>query len=132
MKMTAPTTTARSRIVHADAGAFSVADSVGAYMLLGVDAGAFSRGLMESARAEVAFAAENGAPPVSPYQLLELAYKKALTTRGRSALWRPPLRCHTTPSSLPPPLGSPPPRGSWRSALQSDDYVAALVEREKD
>ncbi|OEL38556.1 hypothetical protein BAE44_0000425 [Dichanthelium oligosanthes] len=51
-------------------------------MLLGVAAGAFSRGLMESARAEVASAAENGAPPVSPYQLLELAYKKTRLRRA--------------------------------------------------
>ncbi|KAK8463294.1 hypothetical protein SEVIR_1G347000v4 [Setaria viridis] len=56
------------------AGAFGVADGVGQYMDAGVDAGAFSRGLMASASAEVA-GLEPGTP-VCPHALLERAYEK--------------------------------------------------------
>ncbi|KAL6899550.1 hypothetical protein ACP4OV_006208 [Aristida adscensionis] len=68
----------------AGAGVLGVADGVGGYMLLGVDAGAFSRGLVDAALAAVD-AAEPG-KPVCPYALLELAYEQtaAAGTPGAS------------------------------------------------
>ncbi|CAL4968097.1 unnamed protein product [Urochloa decumbens] len=68
-------------VAHAGAGVFGVADGVGAYMLYGVDAGAFSRGLMESARGEASAAA----PPVSPYALLEVAHEKTVASGAPGA-----------------------------------------------
>ncbi|CAL4886552.1 unnamed protein product [Urochloa decumbens] len=70
-----------AHFVHPGAGALGVADGVGAYMLYGVDAGAFSRGLMESARAEASAAA----PPVSPYALLEVAHEKTVASGAPGA-----------------------------------------------
>ncbi|CAN6232560.1 unnamed protein product [Urochloa humidicola] len=74
-----------AHFAHAGAGVFGVADGVGAYVRYGVDAGAFSRGLMESARTEAEIAAEAGAPPVSPYALLEVAYKKTVASGAPGA-----------------------------------------------
>ncbi|KQK00458.1 putative protein phosphatase 2C 23 [Brachypodium distachyon] len=58
---------------HGEAGVVGVADGVGGYRKRGVDAGAFSRGLMTAAFAEVC-AAEPGTP-VCPHTLLERAYE---------------------------------------------------------
>ncbi|TVU03706.1 hypothetical protein EJB05_50737, partial [Eragrostis curvula] len=69
---------------HADAGVFGVADGVGQYMDDGVDAGAFSRGLMLSASAEVA-GTEPVGTPVYPYSLLEKAYEKTAASGAPGA-----------------------------------------------
>ncbi|KAL6633931.1 hypothetical protein ACP70R_026602 [Stipagrostis hirtigluma subsp. patula] len=74
-----------AHFAHADAGVFGVADGVGAYMLLGVDAGAFSRGLMSSALAEAAAAAAEPGTPVCPYTLLEVAYKQTAASGAPGA-----------------------------------------------
>ncbi|CAN6238735.1 unnamed protein product [Urochloa humidicola] len=76
-----------AHFVHAGAGGvFGVADGVGAYMRYGVDAGAFSRGLMESAREEAeAAAAVAGAPPLCPYALLEAAHRKTAASGAPGA-----------------------------------------------
>jgi protein phosphatase PTC7 len=69
---------------NAEAGVLGVADGVGSYMEDGVDAGAFARGLMRNAAAEVA-AAEPGGPPVCPRALLERAYEKTAAARAPGA-----------------------------------------------
>ncbi|CAL4967300.1 unnamed protein product [Urochloa decumbens] len=68
---------------NADAGVLAVADGVGSYMKDGVDAAAFSRGLMRNAAAEVAGVAPGGAPP--PHELLERAYEKTKASRAQGA-----------------------------------------------
>jgi protein phosphatase PTC7 len=60
-----------------------VADGVGQYMDAGVGAGAFSRGLMESASAEVA-GLEPGTP-ICPRALLERAYEKTAASGAPGA-----------------------------------------------
>ncbi|KAJ1260536.1 hypothetical protein BS78_10G240200 [Paspalum vaginatum] len=74
---------------HADAGVFGVADGVGSYMRLGVDAGAFSRGLMTNALAEVVAAVEDDpavrTPVICPYALLETAYEKTAASGAPGA-----------------------------------------------
>ncbi|RCV07949.1 hypothetical protein SETIT_1G286200v2 [Setaria italica] len=65
------------------AGVLGVADGVGAYAESGVDAGAFSRGLMTSASAEVA-ALEPGAH-VCPRALLERAYDETAASGAPGA-----------------------------------------------
>ncbi|KAL6635233.1 hypothetical protein ACP70R_027904 [Stipagrostis hirtigluma subsp. patula] len=67
-----------AHFVDASAGVFGVADGVGQY-----NTGAFARGLMANASAEVA-AAEPGAP-VCPYALLENAYDKTVASRPPGA-----------------------------------------------
>ncbi|XP_047075798.1 putative protein phosphatase 2C 23 [Lolium rigidum] len=69
---------------HEDAGVVGVADGVGGYRKNGVDAGAFSRGLMTSAFEQV-LTAEPGTP-VCPYTLLERAYEETVASAatGRS------------------------------------------------
>ncbi|KAK1618353.1 hypothetical protein QYE76_023870 [Lolium multiflorum] len=63
---------------HEDAGVVGVADGVGGYRKNGVDAGAFSRGLMTSAFEQV-LTAEPGTP-VCPYTLLERAYEETVAS----------------------------------------------------
>ncbi|RLN11856.1 hypothetical protein C2845_PM09G00640 [Panicum miliaceum] len=63
---------------RADAGVLGVADGVGAYARIGVDAGAFARGLMASALAAVE-------PAVCPYALLETAYTRAAASGAPGA-----------------------------------------------
>lgn len=66
-----------AHFVHDAAGVVGVADGVGGYRRrVGVDAGAFSRGLMTSAFAQLV-TAEPGTP-VCPYTLLERAYEETL------------------------------------------------------
>jgi protein phosphatase PTC7 len=68
---------------NAKAGVLGVADGVGAYAESGVDAGAFSRGLMTSASAEVA-----GLEPgvhVCPCALLERAYDETAASNAPGA-----------------------------------------------
>nr|CAB3466741.1 unnamed protein product [Digitaria exilis] len=67
---------------HAGAGVLAVADGVGAYARLGVDAGEFARGLMASALAAVE---ELGGATVSPYALLEAAYERTAATGAAGA-----------------------------------------------
>lgn len=66
-----------------DFGVLGVADGVGGYSERGVDAGAFSRGLMTSAFAAVV-SAPPGAP-VCPYTLLELAYEETAASAAPGA-----------------------------------------------
>lgn len=68
---------------NAKAGVFGVVDGVGQYAESGVDAGAFSRGLMTSAAAEVA-QSEPGAR-VCPYALLERAYNQTAASGAAGA-----------------------------------------------
>lgn len=68
---------------NADAGVFGVADGVGSFTHYGVDAGAFSRGLMASASAEVADT-EPGTP-VSPNALLQRAFEKTVASDAPGA-----------------------------------------------
>ncbi|KAG2608946.1 putative protein phosphatase 2C 23 [Panicum virgatum] len=67
---------------RADAGVLGVADGVGAYARLGVDAGAFARGLMASASASALAAVE---PGVCPCALLEAAYTRAAASGAPGA-----------------------------------------------
>lgn len=68
---------------HAEAGAFGVADGVGGYMRLRVDAGAFSRGLMANALAEASAAAPGA--PACPRALLEAAHKRTAASGATGA-----------------------------------------------
>ncbi|CAM0945142.1 unnamed protein product [Alopecurus aequalis] len=63
---------------HDETGVVGVADGVGGYRKRGVDAGAFSRGLMTSAFMQV-LAIEPGTP-VCPYTLLERAYEETVAS----------------------------------------------------
>ncbi|KAM0848637.1 hypothetical protein ACQ4PT_054236 [Festuca glaucescens] len=63
---------------HDEAGVVGVADGVGGYRRNGVDAGAFSRGLMTSAFEQV-LTTEPGTP-VFPYTLLERAYEETVAS----------------------------------------------------
>ncbi|VAI58835.1 unnamed protein product [Triticum turgidum subsp. durum] len=66
---------------HDEAGVVGVADGVGGYRKKGVDAGAFSRGLMTSAFLQV-LATESGTP-VCPYTLLERAYEETVASAAK-------------------------------------------------
>ncbi|KAM0848638.1 hypothetical protein ACQ4PT_054237 [Festuca glaucescens] len=68
---------------HDEAGVLGVADGVGGYRTHGVDAGAFSRGLMTTAFMHV-LAIEPGTP-VCPYTLLEWAYEETAATAASGA-----------------------------------------------
>ncbi|WVZ78823.1 hypothetical protein U9M48_026473 [Paspalum notatum var. saurae] len=78
---------------HADAGVLGVADGVGSYMKLGVDAGAFSRRLMANALAQVVAAvgeeegdaAAGRTPVVFPYALLKKAFEKTAASGAPGA-----------------------------------------------
>ncbi|XP_020154241.1 putative protein phosphatase 2C 24 [Aegilops tauschii subsp. strangulata] len=64
---------------HAVAGVIGVADGVGGCRLEGLDAAAFSRGLMASALSEVVASSAAAPPPpggICPYALLEKAYQQ--------------------------------------------------------
>jgi protein phosphatase PTC7 len=63
---------------HDETGVVGVADGVGGYRKNGVDAAAFSRGLMTSAFTQV-LATEPGTP-VCPYTLLERAYEETVAS----------------------------------------------------
>jgi protein phosphatase PTC7 len=63
---------------HDETGVVGVADGVGGYRENGVDAAAFSRGLMTSAFTQV-LATEHGTP-VCPYTLLERAYEETVAS----------------------------------------------------
>ncbi|GJM85604.1 hypothetical protein PR202_ga02072 [Eleusine coracana subsp. coracana] len=71
-----------AHFVHAESGAFGVADGVGGYARLGVDAGAFARGLMANA---LAAAAETGGEPVRPHALLQAAHERTAASRASGA-----------------------------------------------
>ncbi|XP_051196891.1 putative protein phosphatase 2C 23 [Lolium perenne] len=68
---------------HDEAGVLGVADGVGSYRNRGVDAAAFSRGLMTSAFMHV-LAIEPGTP-VCPYTLLERAYDETVASAASGA-----------------------------------------------
>ncbi|KAM0909998.1 hypothetical protein ACQ4PT_014454 [Festuca glaucescens] len=68
---------------HDEAGVLGVADGVGAYRNRGVDAAAFSRGLMTSAFMHV-LAIEPGTA-VCPYTLLERAYDETVASAASGA-----------------------------------------------
>uniref|UniRef100_A0A0D9VIN4 Protein phosphatase n=1 Tax=Leersia perrieri TaxID=77586 RepID=A0A0D9VIN4_9ORYZ len=61
-------------------GVIGVADGVGGHRAPGVDAGAFARGLMASASAQVAAAAMD--QPTIPYTLLERAYDETVASEA--------------------------------------------------
>ncbi|CAN6239245.1 unnamed protein product [Urochloa humidicola] len=64
---------------NAEAGVLAVADGVGSYMEDGIDAGAFSRGLMRNAAAGAA------AGVVCPRELLHRAYERTAASRAQGA-----------------------------------------------
>ncbi|KAL5213289.1 hypothetical protein ABZP36_024136 [Zizania latifolia] len=68
---------------HGGAGVVGVADGVGGYRESGVDAGAFERGLMTSAFAQLVNAER--AALVCPYTLMERVYKKTVASGAQCA-----------------------------------------------
>ncbi|CAO2047285.1 unnamed protein product [Urochloa humidicola] len=73
---------------NADVGVVAVADGVGSYMKDGVDAAAFSRGLMRNAAADIAAGVAEELlleGYVCPRALLKQAYKKTAASRAQGA-----------------------------------------------
>jgi hypothetical protein len=61
-----------------------VADGVGSYSELGVDAGAFSRSLMEIAGKKPLATGRDRGEPICPYRLLEQAYEETVRSHTQT------------------------------------------------